>query len=518
MYDAILISTHYGYDRNGAIKPADSSADYEDLSMIIPLGIIHIAQYLHDCGFNVRVVHLPHEVHALRRFGLSEKVLKNSVEKILQQYPAHICGIQAHWYLYCGGAVYIAKLYKTLFPDSKILLGGFMAAAYWQEFLKASTAVDCVIIGEGEKPFRRLLEKKLNSPDDDLHGINGVAYRGGNGELIFTPAGEDGNLAIDELPIIHPDAPPFANIFWQKRHFISISRGMCPENCSYCLGNNKHVNSRNYQTLKIEKVIEQIRVYHEYGFQDLFLGENQFLNISFMRELVENIIREKFNIYFELETHPLIFERRDLLDKMIEAKFLRYTMGCESGSNSVLKRMGRKSSSTQILDSVKGITERGGIVLTSWISNLPGETESEFQETQEIMRKVVGAGGNIYWIENLHVFPGTRLSENPEKWDIEILLTDLQDWIRWALLSKRYVNFEEASKAPLKYLTHLNKHISPEKMIERFYSNRKLALSLIPVMKSNLESNFKHLPADVYRIEMQSLEWYEREGWKLLLF
>ena len=29
---------------------------------------------------------------------------------------------------------------------------------------------------------------------------------------------------------------------------------------------------------------------------------------------------------------------------------------------------------------------------------------------------------------------------------------------------------------------------------------------------------WKHLPADMYRIEMQSLEWYEREGWKLWLF
>jgi len=203
---------------------------------------------------------------------------------------------------------------------------------------------------------------------------------------------------------------------------------------------------------------------------------------------------------------------------MMEAKFLRFTMGCESGSDSVLKRMGRKSGSTQILDSVKGITERGGIVLTSWISNLPGETESEFQETQEIMRKVVGAGGNIYWIENLHVFPGTRLSENPEKWDIEILLTDLQDWIRWALLSKRYVNFEEASRAPLKYLTHLNKHISPEKMIERFYSNRKLALSLIPVMKSNLENRSGNLPSGICESELQNLDWYARQGWKLWLF
>jgi radical SAM superfamily enzyme YgiQ (UPF0313 family) len=518
MYDAILISTHYSYGNDGTMIPLQNAGNHQDLSMVIPLGVIYIAQYLHDCGFNVRVVHLPHEIHALRRFGLNEDHLKNAIEKILGKYPARVCGIQVHWYLYCGGALFISNLYKKIFPESRIFLGGFMAAAYWREFLEASAAIDGVIQGEGEKIFRRIIEKNLKSIDDSLHDVKGVALRDSKDELILAPAGEDGNLALDELPIIHPDAPPFANISWPKRHFISISRGICPENCSYCLGNNKQINSRTYQTLQIERIIEQIRVYQQYGFRELFLGENHFINMPFMMALIENIIREKFNLYFELETHPVIFENKNLLDKMIEAKFLRFTMGCESGSGSVLKRIGRKSNSTQILDSVKAITERGGLVLSSWISNLPGETESEFQETQDVMRKVVQEGGNIYWIENLHVFPGTRLAENPKKWEIKILLADLDDWIRWALLSKRYVDFEEASKSPLKYLTHLNNHISPENMITRFYSNRKLALSLIPKMKSNLENRSGDLPLEICEAEIQYLDWYARKGWKLWFF
>ena len=125
-------------------------------------------------------------------------------------------------------------------------------------------------------------------------------------------------------------------------------------------------------------------------------------------------MQENFNMVFELETHPVIFEKEQLLEKLIKAKFLRFTMGCESGSDAVLKRMGRNSNALNMLSSVKKIADMGGIVLTSWISNLPGETESEFQETRELMRQVVEAGGFVYWIENLHVFPGTRLYEHPE--------------------------------------------------------------------------------------------------------
>jgi radical SAM superfamily enzyme YgiQ (UPF0313 family) len=323
---------------------------------------------------------------------------------------------------------------------------------------------------------------------------------------------------VDEIPIIQPNAPPFVNILWQKRHFINISRGLCPENCSYCVGNNRDINNRAYQTLKIDKIIEQLQVYQEKGFHDIFLGENHFLNISFMTDLIENIIRENLTVYFELETHPVIFEKVELLEKMIQAKFLKYAIGCESGSNSLLKRIGRKSNSHQIIMSVKQIAEKGGIALTSWISNLPGETHSEFQETQEIMYQVVKAGGFIYWIENLHILPGSQLYEKPQNWDFEILLKNIEDWIRWSNLSKRYVSFEEAYNEPLNYLTHLNRIISPEKMIERFYSNRKLALSLIPEMKLNLTNKFMILPSDRLEIEIRALDWYKSKGWKLWLF
>lgn len=518
MYDAILISTHYNYERNDSAMPWNDAERHQDLSMIIPLGVIHIAQYLHDHGFNIRVVHLPHEIHALNRPGANEVDVNNPIDEILQEYPARVCGIQVHWYLYCGGAVFISHVYKKLFPDSKVILGGHMAAAYWKEFLNFSKDIDGIIIGEGEKPFRNILDRIQKSPDGDLRGVHGLAFRDRDDRPVFSPVGQNNNLDLDELPIIRPDATPFKNLFWQKRHFINIARGCCPENCSYCMGNNSAINPRIFQTLKIDKILEQIRVYQKYGMRELFLGENHFLNVAFMTELIENIIKENFDLCFELETHPVLFEDKKLLKKMIAAKFFRFTMGCESGSNSVLKRMGRTSSTTQILNSVKQIAERGGLVLTSWISNLPGETGSEFRQTRDLMRQVVQAGGFIYWIENLHVFPGTRLYEDPEHWDIEILLTDLQDWMRWSLLSKHYVSYEEALRQPLKYLTHLSRHISPTEMIERFYGNRKLAASLIPEMKSNLQNRFRNLPLEIIITEMQTLDWYEQKGWELWLF
>jgi hypothetical protein len=55
-------------------------------------------------------------------------------------------------------------------------------------------------------------------------------------------------------------------------------------------------------------------------------------------------------------------------------------------------------------------------------------------------------------------------------------------------------------------------------MIERFYSNRKLARELIPAMKLNLASRMRILAPDLFESEMQTLEWYESKGWQLWLF
>ncbi|CAB1078483.1 hypothetical protein D1AOALGA4SA_6222 [Olavius algarvensis Delta 1 endosymbiont] len=518
MYDAVLITTHYGYGRDGTMQPPQDSADHEDLSAVIPLGIIHVAQYLHDSGYNVRVVHIPHLMASMKRFGLNEDQLDKSIEKILQKFPAHVCGIQTHFYLYSGGAVYISNAYKKLFPDSKIFLGGYMATACWQQFLAASPNIDGVILGEGEKTFRIVLEKSLVSQPVDFNNVAGLAFRSSNGNFICNAPAAGCSLPLAEIPVIRPDAPPFENIAWQKRHYINISRGRCPEQCAYCVGNNKVINARKYQTVTIDKILEQVRIYQDFGMRGLFLGETHFINTSFMKELIENIIDENLDLYFELETHPVIFENTRLLDKMIEAKFLRYTMGCESGSNSLLQRMGRNSDARQILGSVKQIAARGAMAVTSWVSNLPGETAVEFGETQELMRRVVKAGGFIYWIENLHVLPGSRISQQPENYDIEILLNNLKDWIRWSIDSKKYVDFQDALNEPLKYLTHLNRNSSAPDMIERFYSNRSLARALIPAMKLNLADRLKSLAPDLYESEMQTLDWYERKGWRLWLF
>jgi radical SAM superfamily enzyme YgiQ (UPF0313 family) len=486
--------------------------------MVIPLGLIHLAQALHDKGLTVQVVHLPHEFHNLRRFGIDPDGVDHPLEAILKRYPAQVCGIQSHFYLYCGGALHVSAIYKTLFPDSTLVVGGYMATACWKQFLEAAPGIDGVVLGEGEKTLQTITEKARTPGRHFLNAIDGVASRDPKGAFIYNPPRPDGLLKLDDMPVIQPEASPFRKLSWPRRSFLNISRGLCPEPCAYCVANNRGINPRGFRTMQIDHIINQLHVYQASGVESVFLGENHFLDMAFMTELIDRIIREDLSMTFELETHPAFFADSGLLRKMIAAGFHRFTMGCESGSDALLKRMGRRANRRQMMDSVKKIAKAGGLVVSSWICNLPGETESDFRATHEMLQNVVDAGGFIYWIENLHVLPGSRLHRNPKQWKIDILLNNLSDWVRWSLVSKTYVDPEDAARQPRDYLTHVNHDSTPGEMIRRLYAQRRLARDLVPAMQANLGDRAPHLPSELARTERQKLDWYEEKGWKLLLF
>ncbi len=518
MFDAILISPHYDYTPEGQPIPGPDTGEVQDLSMIIPLGIIHIAQYLHDRGLNVRVVHLPHEMQALQRLGLSIDTLNNPIETVLTHYPARVCGIQSHFYLYTAGAARIADIYRHLFPDSTILAGGYMASACWQEILTAVPSIDGVVLGEGEKTIETIVAKAKTPNHGFLNTVPGVASRDPGGGPVCNPPRPENLLALDEMPVINPDAPPFGRVAWSRRSFMNISRGLCPQTCAFCVANNRTINPRAFQTMTIDRILEQLNVYRAHGIQSVFLGENHFLDTAFMRELIEGIMGENLDMAFELETHPVLFADKNLLRKMVAAGFYRFTMGCESGSNAVLQRVGRQAPTRRFLQSVKAVADAGALAVTSWICNLPGETADEFEETQEMLRQVVAAGGFIYWIENLHLLPGSALHCHPEKWRIKLLLNDLEDWFRWSLDSKTYVDPDDALRSPRRYLTHLNHNTGAREMMKRFFDHRRLARRLVPDMQRNLAERAPRLPPELVRAEMQTLDWYQARGWQLLLF
>jgi threonylcarbamoyladenosine tRNA methylthiotransferase MtaB len=88
-------------------------------------------------------------------------------------------------------------------------------------------------------------------------------------------------------------------------------------------------------------------------------------------------------------------------------------LSLQSGSNSVLERMGRKYTSAEFLDAVeraRRVLENPAIT-TDVIVGFPGETNEEFEQTFEFCKRIGFAGMHIFTFSPR---PGTRAAEMPD--------------------------------------------------------------------------------------------------------
>lgn len=214
-------------------------------------------------------------------------------------------------------------------------------------------------------------------------------------ELLYTSLHTKGTLfdiwkeekeIVEDLPTLHKNAFTAS---------VNIMYG-CNNFCSYCIvpyvrGRER---SRNPQDILIE--IESLV---KNGIKEILLlgqnvnsyGKNLDIPISFAQLLkqineIEGLERIRF-----MTSHP-----KDLSDELIEAmkncnKVCNYLhLPVQSGSSKILKRMNRRYTKEDYLYLVDKIKKEipDIFISTDIIVGFPGETEEDFQETLEVIRKV----------------------------------------------------------------------------------------------------------------------------------
>ena len=196
---------------------------------------------------------------------------------------------------------------------------------------------------------------------------------------------EEGTIA-EGLPIERKDG---------VKAWVTIMYG-CNNFCSYCIV--PYVRGRERSRIK-EDILDEIRLLGHQGYKEVTLlgqnvnsyGKDREDGIDFSRLLhevnaVEGIERIRF-----MTSHP-----KDLSDDLIRAmkecpKVCEHLhLPIQSGSNRILKEMNRKYTREHYLELVSKIREAmPGIALTTdIIVGFPGETEEDFLDTLDLMKKV----------------------------------------------------------------------------------------------------------------------------------
>lgn len=205
--------------------------------------------------------------------------------------------------------------------------------------------------------------------------------------------------------------------------YVTIIYG-CNEFCTYCIVPYVRGKERSRSP---EKIVEEVRELAAQGYKEvMLLGQNvnaygndldqdvDFADLLYLVNEVDGIERIRYT-----SPHPKHFTDR-VIQAMAECDKVcpHVHMPAQSGSDRVLKRMGRRYTRAQYIDLVQRMRDAiPDLAITSdFIVGFPGETEEDFLETVSLVQEVQFDSSFMFIYSPRIGTPATRLKDQiPEE-------------------------------------------------------------------------------------------------------
>lgn len=238
---------------------------------------------------------------------------------------------------------------------------------------------------------------------------------------------------IEFSDTIEPIRPSTTDMNPPVSGFVTIMRG-CDNFCTYCIV--PHVRGREISR-RPEEILNEIKAYADSGMREItLLGQNvnsygKKEGLCPFPELLEKVNRIDGISRIRFTTsHP-----KDLSDDLIQC-FATLDKLCnhihlpvQSGSNKILKKMNRKYTREQYLEKIEKLrTACPDIAVTSdMIVGFPGETDSDFQDTLNLMKTVAFDGLFAFSYSDRPHAPAVHFTEKVSETDKKARLQQLLD-------------------------------------------------------------------------------------------
>jgi len=279
---------------------------------------------------------------------------------------------------------------KELDPGIKIIVGG-IHPTFFPEQTASNPVIDFVVINEGEKTFLDLLAAL--AANRDISSVKGLAWKSGQGKInINEPAGDF--LDMDLLPM------PAWDLIDVNRYIKKLSKNPservidfytskgCPWPCSFCY--NLRFNRRQWRARSAERAASEMEMLHNtYGVNYFIIHDDNFVVDKNRALKFAELIKEKgLNIKYSVDSRIDYFEY-DFLRKLKASGLDELRVGCESGSNRVLREIIQKGITVE--ETVKAVEIAKSLdlkLILSFVIGWPTETIAERQETIDLIMRL----------------------------------------------------------------------------------------------------------------------------------
>ena len=289
----------------------------------------------------------------------------------------------------------LTKELKSISNNCKIVLMGPFAGIFYEKILR-NYPIDLLVLQDPEFTLVKLFSKPL--AEEFFKSTHNIAYKK-DGAIYKTTINLNNDLDI--LPFVSFDF--CANNYSPVP--INTSRG-CSFNCKFC--DRKYLWGDKLRFRSIENIIEEIEILdNKFDCREIWFDDANFImkrerTIDFCLML----LKKKLKIYWSCSTRVDSVDREVLkIMKMAGCKTIYY--GVESGSELILRNIGKNYTQEQIITAIKltkSIGMKAGLFLT--IGN-PGEDKFTINETKKLLLRVYPF--DALNINPLIVLPGTEL-------------------------------------------------------------------------------------------------------------
>ncbi len=381
----------------------------ESKPALMPLGLLYIAGTLQASGYNnVKILDVMtdgyyNETSFKRdyiRYGLSPTEIK----KRISEFNPNVVGVSCMVSLRRHHVYEICKLTKEINQDIITIIGGNHLTCFPKEGIK-KWYVDYVVLGEGEKPFLRLVETmdacKGKLPLNVIKHIEGIAYNRKGKYHIQPQMYIEPNLDNIPFPAHHLlDLNKYQEI-WNKEGYhyyparkftmMLMARG-CSSMCEHCPHN---VIFAGYRIRSAKNIFEEVKKVHE----ELGVSEIQFHEYNAM--VVWRVVKEFCELMIEsglnkkiiwgfpigLWLKPMTYERLKL---MKDAGMPYVDLAIESANQDILINImkGKNVDLSHALNVIKWCRELGYYINCFFMLGLEGQSKKDVESTIEWSSKL----------------------------------------------------------------------------------------------------------------------------------